>query len=189
MKLDSVCAGACKLWSTLLRSLTGIYTKCHKHFKEKRGLPIRLNGFKFNDMNANFWPIQILFSHLTEPMCREECCVSPAWFPYPSARLPELCPGTLPSTISLQSIRIRVSFISLGHLFSGTPNSRQHVNFFQLLLSLLLLNPFPLLLWNDLIPVLVRALFQLFLIFHCCEVGNLKTNGQLTFPYFPNTIY
>lgn len=91
--------------------------------------------------------------------------------PLPSAKFPKLCPGTL----HVRSTS--VSFVSLDHLFSGTPNSRQHVNLFQLLLSLFFLHFLPLLLWDDLIPVLVRTLVKLFFILHCCKVGNLTTKG------------
>ena len=123
--------------------------------------------------------------------------------PVPLLGFPRLCPWTLRVWAAMQGPlpeqsallqpaepkRRDISFISLGHLFSGTSNSRQHVNFFQLLLPLLLLDSLPLLLWNDLIPVLVRTLFQLFLIFHGGEIGNLDTERQMTFPYFPNTSY
>lgn len=89
----------------------------------------------------------------------------------PSAKFPKLCRGTLHARSA------SVSFVSLDHLFSGTPNSRQHVNLFQLLLPLFLLHFLPLLLWDDLIPVLVRTLVKLFFILHRCKVGNLTTKG------------
>lgn len=60
------------------------------------------------------------------------------------------------------------------YLFSRAPDSRQHVDFLQFFLPFFLLHLFPLLLWNDIVPVLLGPLVQLCLfLLHGCKVGHL----------------